>query len=175
MKALDWLECHEAFAFAPSLGTARKAEAKALQPEAAYVLQFAANPSDIVEAQRLRYKVFAEEMGATLASGAGGHDIDEFDAHSEHLLIREAGTGRVVGCYRLLPPENARRIGRFCAEGEFDLARIPHLKDRTVEAGRSCVHWEHRNGAVIMLLWNGIAQYMRRYGYEYWVFRKSSG
>ena len=167
MKALDWLGRHEAFAFAPSLGTAHKAEAKALQPEAAYVLQFAANASDIVEAQRLRYKVFAEEMGATLASGASGHDIDEFDAHCEHLLIREAGTGRVVGCYRLLPPENARRIGRFYSEGEFDLARIAHLKDRTVEAGRSCVHWEHRNGAVIMLLWNGIAQYMKRYGYEY--------
>ena len=63
MKALDWLGRHEAFAFAPSLGTAHKAEAKPLQPEAAYVLQFAANASDIVEAQRLRYKVFAEEMG----------------------------------------------------------------------------------------------------------------
>ena len=148
MKALDWLGRHEAFAFAPSLGTAHKAEAKPLQPEAAYVLQFAANASDIVEAQRLRYKVFAEEMGATLPSGASGHDIDEFDAHCEHLLVREAGTGRVVGCYRLLPPENARRIGRFYSESEFDLSRIAHLKDRTVEAGRSCVHWEHRNGAV---------------------------
>ena len=49
MKALDWLGRHEAFAFAPSLGTAHKAEAKPLQPEAAYVLQFAANASDIVE------------------------------------------------------------------------------------------------------------------------------
>ena len=149
MKALDWLGRHEAFAFAPSLGTAHKAEAKPLQPEAAYVLQFAANASDIVEAQRLHYKVFAEEMGATLPSGASGHDIDEFDAHCEHLLVREAGTGRVVGCYRLLPPENARRIGRFYSESEFDLSRIAHAdfvfvqhaRDRARGAGRRNCHF----------------------------------
>ena len=167
MKALDWLGRQEAFAFAPSLGTGHTGEIARPAPDSVYLLQYAATAADIVEAQRLRYKVFAEEMGAKLASAASGHDIDEFDAHCEHLLVREAGNGRVVGAYRLLPPENARRIGGFYSESEFDLSRLAHLKDRTVEAGRSCVHWEHRNGAVIMLLWNGIAQYMKRYGYEY--------
>ena len=171
MKSLSWLGRHEAFAFAPSLGSARPLDhqpgTKPASAEPSYVMSFASGASDIVEAQRLRYKVFAEEMGAKLPSAASGHDIDEFDAHCEHLLVREAGTGRVAGAYRLLPPENARRIGRFYSESEFDLSRIVHLKDRTVEAGRSCVHWEHRNGTVIMLLWQGIAQYMKRYGYEY--------
>ena len=72
----------------------------------------------------------------------------------------------MVGAYRLLPPEAARRIGRFYAESEFDLARLDHLRDSTVEAGRSCVHREHRNGTVIMLLWSGITRFMKRYGYQ---------
>ena len=49
----------------------------------------------------------------------------------------------------------------------LSLEHLTHLRERAVEVGRSCVHWEHRNGAVIMLLWSGIAQYMKRYGYEY--------
>jgi len=138
----------------------------------AYSVSFATQASEIAEAQRLRYKVFAEEMGAKLASaprhpGEAGYDIDEYDMHCEHLLVRDESDGRVVGAYRLLPPENARRIGRLYSESEFDLTRLAHLRGRMVEAGRSCVHWDHRNGAVIMLLWAGIARYMKRYGYEY--------
>ncbi len=169
LKSLAWLGQGEAFQLAPSLGTAPPLRERAVEkkPEAGYALSFANSTSDIVEAQRLRYKVFAEEMGANLVSAASGHDIDEFDEHCEHLLVREAGTGRVVGAYRLLPPENARKIGRLYSESEFDLSRLTHLRERAVEAGRSCVHWEHRNGTVIMLLWSGIAQYMKRYGYEY--------
>ena len=171
-KSFGWLGQGEAFQLAPSLGQAARTPAAierpiSKKPDAGYTLSFAASTSDIVEAQRLRYKVFAEEMGASLVSAASGHDIDEFDEHCEHLLVREADTGRVVGAYRLLPPENARKLGRFYSESEFDLSRLTHLRERAVEAGRSCVHWEHRNGAVIMLLWSGIAQYMKRYGYEY--------
>lgn len=137
-----------------------------------YSISFAAHQDEIAEAQRLRYKVFAEEMGAKLASapahpGEPGFDVDQFDAHCEHLLVRDQRDGRVVGAYRLLPPENARRVGRLYSESEFDLARLDHLRGDLVEAGRSCVHWDHRNGAVIMLLWAGIARYMRRYGYGY--------
>ena len=35
------------------------------------------------------------------------------------------------------------------------------------EVGRSCVHVDHRNGTVIALLWRGLADYMRRHGFEY--------
>ena len=134
---------------------------------AGYTLSFAAGPQEIVEAQRLRYKVFAEEMGAKLDTPVAEHDADEFDPYCEHLLVRDARSTRVVGTYRLLPPEHARRIGRLYADREFDLSRLVHLRERMVEAGRSCVHWEHRNGTVIMLLWSGIARYMQRYGYAY--------
>lgn len=140
--------------------------------EPGYTLSFAADATEVAEAQRLRYKVFAEEMGAKLPSGPSGpgesgYDVDEYDAHCDHLLVREEREGKVVGAYRLLRPEGARRAGRLYSESEFDISRLDHLRPQMLEAGRSCVHWDHRNGAVIMLLWKGITRFSHRYGYEY--------
>jgi hypothetical protein len=36
-----------------------------------------------------------------------------------------------------------------------------------VEVGRSCIHPDHRSGAVITLLWAGLADYMVSNNYEY--------
>ncbi|WP_277186494.1 GNAT family N-acetyltransferase [Caballeronia sp. BR00000012568055] len=117
------------------------------------------------EAQRLRYRVFSDEMGARL-SGPAGLDVDAFDAYCDHLLVRDLDTLTVVGTYRVLPPHQAARIGRLYAESEFDVSRLTHLRPKLVEVGRSCVHPDYRNGAVIMSLWGGLAQYMMHNGYE---------
>lgn len=130
-------------------------------------VSWARHQDEVTEAQRLRYKVFAEEMGARLPDPDSGLDRDVFDGFCEHLLVRNVADGKVVGTYRLLPPEAARRIGRFYSEAEFDLSRLDVLRESAVEAGRSCVHWEHRNGAVIMLLWAGIGGFLKRYGYQH--------
>ncbi len=152
---------------------AQSGMATAAQTGSRYALGFVATAAQLSEVQHLRYKVFAEEMGASLADSPGLQavarrlDADEFDSMCEHLLVRERLTDRVVGIYRLLPPEQARRLGKWYSQSEFDLTALAPLLPTTVEAGRSCVHWEHRNGTVIMLLWSGIAAYMRRYGYHY--------
>ncbi len=127
----------------------------------------AQNAADIEEAQRLRYKVFAEEMGARLSTRKAGVDEDIFDPYCDHLLVRDGDSNEVVGTYRILSPEKARKIGGFYSQGEFDLTRLAHLSSRTVEVGRSCVHPDYRSGAVITLLWAGLAEYMERGGYEY--------
>jgi len=131
------------------------------------VLGFAQSESDVMEAQRLRYKVFAEELGARLQTRRPGLDQDLFDPYCEHLLVRDTESGEVVGTYRILNPEQARAIGGCYADGEFDLTRLGHLRGRMVEVGRSCVHPEYRSGAVITLLWSGLANYMQTHGYEY--------
>ena len=69
--------------------------------------------AEIREAQRLRYRVFAEEMGAQLVSAASGLDQDEFDVVCDHLLVRDTRSGEVVGTYRILPPERAAQIGGY--------------------------------------------------------------
>lgn len=128
---------------------------------------FARCEEEVREAQRLRYKVFAEEMGARLPHPESGLDQDLFDPFCEHLLVRDSDTLEVVGTYRLLTPEQARKVGSFYSQTEFDLTRLAHLADRTVEVGRSCVHPDYRSGATIALLWSGLARFMRQHGHDY--------
>lgn len=128
----------------------------------------ARNASEIAEAQRLRYQVFAEEMGAEV-KGPEGLDVDEYDDFCEHLLVRESETHQVIGTYRILNPENAVKAGGYYSASEFDLSRIEHLFNQTVEVGRACVHKDHRNGGTITMLWGGLAKYMMQHGYEYMI------
>ncbi|MDZ7595555.1 MAG: GNAT family N-acyltransferase [Thiobacillus sp.] len=144
-------------------------------PASRYHVSLAVDDSEIREAQRLRHKVFAEEMGARLSSALPGHDIDLYDPFCDHLLVRELAGGEVVGTYRILPPDAARRVGSYYSEQEFDLTRLNFLRPRMAEIGRSCVHPAHRSGAVIARLWVGLADYMTRYGYEYIVGCASIG
>lgn len=126
----------------------------------------AADLATIEDAQRLRYKVFAEELGAELRS-CDGLDVDEFDRYCDHLVVRDEDSLRVVGTYRLLPPHQARRVGRLYSEAEFDLRRLDHLRPTMVELGRSCVHRDYRSGPALMLLWAGLARYMKANGYTH--------
>jgi putative hemolysin len=135
---------------------------------------FARSPGEVKEAQRLRYKVFVEEMGAR-APGHDGLDRDGFDAFCEHLLVRDAATGKVVGTYRILDPHMANEAGGYYSAGEFDLTRLMHLTPTMVEVGRSCVHQDYRNGPTISLLWAGLAKFMQRNGYEYLIGCASIG
>lgn len=117
---------------------------------------------EVREAQRLRYAVFAKEMGARLNTTVPGHDVDLFDNYCEHLLVRDALTTEVVGTYRLLTPAQAVRVGSTYSDLEFDLTRLRGLRERMVELGRSCVHANYRHGGVIMALWGALAEFMLR-------------
>jgi putative hemolysin len=133
-----------------------------VQKQGGLRIGFARNWDEVREAQRLRYRVFAEELGARLDTPESGIDHDLYDRHCEHLLVRDGSSNEVVGTYRLLSADRARRIGGFYSDDEFDLTRIGHLRDRILEVGRSCVHPMYRNGATIGLLWSGIMQYLQR-------------
>ena len=123
---------------------------------------WAGHQDEVREAQRLRYQVFAEEMGATLSSPVPGHDVDLFDDFCEHLLVRDAISCQVIGTYRVLTPAQARRVGSTYSDTEFDLTRLRMVRERMVELGRSCVHPDHRHGGVIMALWGALAEFMVR-------------
>ncbi len=129
-------------------------------------VEFARGQSEILDAQRLRYRIFAGEMGANLPTRTPGIDHDIYDPYCEHLVVRDTQSGEVVGTYRILSPEKARKVGYY-SENEFDLTRLQHLRPRLVEIGRSCVHPDYRSGATISLLWSGLAEYMIKQGYDY--------
>ncbi|NKE68009.1 GNAT family N-acetyltransferase [Ramlibacter sp. RBP-2] len=131
-------------------------------PGGAISATWARHQDEVREAQRLRYQVFAGEMGARLDARIAGHDIDLFDEYCEHLIVRELESGQVIGTYRVLTPAQARRVGSLYSDTEFDLVRLRALRERMVELGRSCVHPNHRNGGVIMTLWGALGAFMVR-------------
>lgn len=136
-------------------------------------LRLARDDRDLRAAQRLRYEVFVEELGA---SGAGVDQAqrlerDEFDPHFDHLLLIDSRRDPdllqdVVGAYRLLPPERVAAAGGYYSASEFDLGEITASGRRLVELGRSCVHRDMRGGAAMFLLWNGLADYVLERGIE---------
>lgn len=134
-----------------------------------YSLRVARGSDEVVAAQRLRHHVFAGEMGARLASPFEGLDIDPFDTFCDHLIVRDDVSEQVVGTYRMLPPDRAAFAGGLYADTEFDLTALDPLRDSLVETGRSCVHPDHRSGAVVSLVWAGIARYMLLSGHRYLV------
>lgn len=138
-----------------------------------FTVRWAQGQREVREAQRLRHDVFVQEMGARIQPPPGspaGHDIDMFDPFCEHLVVRTEGTahrpGGVIGTYRVLTPQAAGRLGGWYSDTEFDLTRLRPLTSRIAELGRSCVHPEHRNGAVIMALWSGLGSFMLRHGLD---------
>ena len=135
----------------PALGADRK-----------ITVSWAQHADEVREAQRLRFDVFATEMGARLESQVPGHDIDLFDNYCEHLVVRDAATLQVVGTYRVLTPAQAKRVGSTYSDTEFDLTRLRGIRNRMVELGRSCVHPDYRHGGVIMALWGALAEFMLR-------------
>ena len=136
----------------------------------------AASAGEIEACQRLRYRVFYEELGATAPADAAFNqtDSDRFDAICDHLLVIQTvdppspdaitvADGELIGTYRLLRQEVAEANGGFYTEGEFDIAPLirAHPDLRFLELGRSCVLAPFRTKPVVELLWQGIWNYVR--------------
>lgn len=73
---------------------------------------WAQHQDEVRAAQRLRYEVFAGEMGARLSTPIPGHDIDLFDNFCEHLLVIDEPSGQVIGTYRVLTPRASPACGQ---------------------------------------------------------------
>ncbi len=120
--------------------------------------------SEVEAAQRLRWRVFAEEMGARIDSIRPGLDCDVFDHHCDHLLAFDTLSGKVIGTYRILLPRSADQLGSLYAEREFDLTPLKPLRARAAELGRSCIDPSWRGSAVLPQLWAALVTYARDQG-----------
>lgn len=132
-----------------------------------YSLLLSTDPMLIESAQRLRYDVFSSEPGFALSAQSTGIDVDRFDEHCDHLLVREENSGELVGCYRMLSPIGAVAAGGLYTATEFDITALDPLRPSLVEMGRAVVRNDHRNGAVVLLMWAGILAYLDHRGYDY--------
>lgn len=132
-----------------------------------FALRLARSALDLRGAQRLRYRVFVQEMGAggDLVDHAAQLERDDMDAHFDHLILVDPARDpealdHVIGVYRLLPSDRAEALGRYYCDSEYDLTPLRRSGRKLVELGRSCVHPAHRRGAAMLQLWNGLAEYV---------------
>jgi L-ornithine Nalpha-acyltransferase len=132
-------------------------------------VRLAETAADIEAAQRLRYRIFYEGMGARPLPGMAQQrrDRDRYDQICDHLLVldhsRGSGAEAVVGTYRLIRRAAAARLGTFYSAAEYDIAPLLAYPGEILELGRSCVDAGYRARPVMQLLWSGIAAYVFRY------------
>lgn len=123
-----------------------------------YTLVTAKTTQDLMNVFELRHKIFLQETGAGTEADNDGFDVDEFDSICDHIIIKENENNEIVGTYRVI---SSLYSDDFYSQTEFDLDQFLCLQGEKLELGRACIHADHRNGAVIDLLWRGIAEYIK--------------
>lgn len=130
-----------------------------------FTVKMVETPAELHAAQRLRYDVFVQELGA--AGPLVDHDRkverDRFDPFFDHMILTHTPSGQVVGVYRLLREGPARDAGGFYSEAEYDLAPLKNSGRRVLELGRSCLHPSFRGGSALYHLWRGVGDYVVRH------------
>ena len=136
-----------------------------------FIIKLADKKSELKKAQALRYSIFYREQKAksTFQKKITRLDYDKIDTFSDHLIIidkrRKGLKNTIVATYRLIRGDVASRFGGFYTSSEFDLTNILNAYNhkQILELGRSCVHKDYRNGAIMSLLWKAIAEYIKLY------------
>ncbi len=136
-----------------------------------FTLRLAETEADLRAAQRLRYEVFVAELGGggALVDHDARLERDEYDPFFDHLLLLDETRpecDQAVGVYRVMRDDQARRLGRFYSDGEYDLGILRAGGRRLLELGRSCLHADYRGGIAMYHLWNGLAEYVADHGIE---------
>ncbi|HUJ46094.1 MAG TPA: GNAT family N-acyltransferase [Rhizomicrobium sp.] len=140
-------------------------------------VRLAETDGEVEQAQRLRYRVFYEEMTAIPSPEMreARRDFDQFDQFCDHMLVvdrsvhDEDGQPAVVGTYRLMRDVDAARAGGFYTSSEYDIASmLAGMKGKSlVELGRSCILREYRaKPSTMQLLWRGVMVYSIRFSID---------
>lgn len=144
-------------------------------PQPRFQCSLANTRRDVEDSMRLRYRVFAQEMGAQVEPVHRGLEQDALDMYCRHLLVRDSFTGKLVASTRILTQDRAIAAGGFYSTHEFNLDAVLDLPGRFMEIGRTCVHPDHRRGAVIATLWSGVAGFIRSGDYDHLIGCASIG
>ena len=147
------------------------------------IVRLAKTPEDLLAAQKLRYHVFYEELGAVPTPDMATHkkDWDAYDAFCDHILVIDTQDpssamdaasqqtvvhdGKVIGTYRVLLADAAKKAAiPLYTQTEFDLSKLLQTPGvRVMETSRSCVFLPYRNGIIVSMLWQAISTYAFHY------------
>ena len=133
-------------------------------------LRLADTDAEVAAAQALRYRVFVEELGGQggdLTDRAGKREADCLDRYCEHFLLLDSlQDNAVVGTTRVMTEDGAAQAGRYASESEFDLSGMTRSGRRLLEVSRTCLDRNHRGGAAMHRLWQGLAALVEERGIE---------
>jgi putative hemolysin len=135
-------------------------------------LRLAETPAEVEAAQRLRYRIFYDDMAArpTPEMAAVQRDFDSFDDYCDHLLVFDTrgggGPETVIGTYRVMRRSAAAARGQFYSADEYDISNLLAYPGEILELGRSCIDAAYRTGTTMQLLWRGIAEYVLAHNIE---------
>ncbi len=121
-----------------------------------FLVKTAESGVELEECLKLRFEVFHKEF--MNKKRTFGVDIDKLDFLCDHLVIIDKRIGKTIGTYRL---NCSRYTDTFYSSGEFHLDQVLTEPGYKLEMGRACIHKDYRNGAVMGLLWRGIAEYIQ--------------
>lgn len=136
-----------------------------------FEVTLAQGKAEITAAQRLRYSVFVEELGASgpMVDHANQLECDRFDSHATHFLLHDrcrATNDQVVGVYRVMTAQDAHATGQYYCEDEYDLDPLKKNGGKLLELGRSCLHPDYRGGSGLLYLWSAIAKFVQMHEIE---------
>lgn len=133
-----------------------------VEPQTHFSVKLAQTQAELEAAQRLRYRVFVEELGGggALVDHAAQLETDQFDPYFDHMILTDNSCDEVVGVYRLMRRDQAVAAGQFYSADEYDLSVLLNSDRSVLELGRSCLHPDYRGGMAMFHLWNGLARYI---------------
>jgi putative hemolysin len=128
---------------------------------------------EIIDAQRVRWKVYVEEEELLPASaGSDGREIDARDdcEGTTHLLVYDGL--EPVGTVRLLEPSGGLGLD---LESKFDLGALSAPGIAPAEVTRFCVLRRYRCTGVTTALFSGLHEESARRGITHWVAGANMG
>ncbi|WP_435259008.1 GNAT family N-acyltransferase [Thioclava sp. FR2] len=111
------------------------------------VVRLACSDSEVRDAQRLRYRAFANH---NVSDFADGFDADDFDAVSSHVLVLQDHS--VLACYRLRLWQGGQITQSYTGK-YYDLSPLEQFPKPMLELGRFCVAPGSQDPDVLRLAW----------------------
>ena len=128
---------------------------------------------EIEAAQRVRYRVFCEELSAKTGAvtNLAGLDQDEHDQKCDHLLVIDrsgASKETIIGTQRFLTQNGSDNANNYYSAREFDIAPLlaNHPSKKFMELGRSCILADYRSKRTMELMWHGTWDYALKHSVD---------
>ena len=118
-----------------------------------YAVRLSRLQSDVVAAQRLRFKAFR-------LSGRTGLDSDKFDQACEHFLIENCKTGQLVCCFRIMQMQGGGDIKKSYSAQYYELSALQKYDGKILEIGRFCVDPKVNDTDILRVALSAMTRYV---------------